>query len=169
MRNQLPLRQLLLRVAVVGLFWLCPASVSAQLPDDIPTPVPLAVRPTRIIGKPVSNPVDDPLSALRSAKTIYVRSSSVFVAATVVEDKLQKRAEFSQMCLVITRDSGMADLILELHHDVFTKYVYTAIDTKTNTVVATGKLSSLGGTVGGKVAKRFLKQMMKARGTAPCT
>ena len=71
------------------------------------------------------------------------------------------------MSLVITRDEAAADLILELEHDVFTKYVYTAIDRRTNTVVASGKLSSLGGTVGGKVAKRFLKQMLQARSTAP--
>lgn len=67
------------------------------------------------------------------------------------------------MGLVITRDPDAADLILELHHDVFTKYVYTAVDRKANIVVAGGKLSSLGGTVAGKVAKRFLKQMMKAK------
>ena len=71
------------------------------------------------------------------------------------------------MGLVITRDESVADLILELEHDVFTKYVYTAIDRRTNIVVASGKLSSLGGTVAGKVAKRFLKQVLQARATAP--
>ena len=84
----------------------------------------------------------------------------------MVEEKLQKRAEFSQMGLVITRDLEAADLILELHHDRFTKYVYTAVDRRTNMVLASGKLSSLGGTVAGKVAKRFLKQVMQARSTA---
>lgn len=120
----------------------CSVSVSAQLPGA------------------------DAVAALRSAKTIYVKSSSVLVGASVVETKLQKRPEFAQMGLVITRDEAAADLILELEHDVFTKYVYTAIDRRTNTVVASGKLSSLGGTVGGKVAKRFLKQMLRARSTA---
>lgn len=111
-------------------------------------------------------PGPDAVAALRSAKTIYVKSSSVLVGASVVETKLQKRPEFAQMGLVITRDESAADLILELEHDVFTKYVYTAIDRKTNIVVASGKLSSLGGTVAGKVAKRFLKQMLQARATA---
>ena len=71
------------------------------------------------------------------------------------------------MGLVITRDPNAADLILEVHHDRFTKYVYTAVDRKLNIVVTSGKLSSLGGTVAGKVAKRFLKEVMKARATAP--
>ena len=105
----------------------------------------------------------DPLAILRSAKKIHVQSSSVLVGAAVVEAKLLKRSEFQQLGLVITRDPNEADLILELEHDVFTKYVYTAIDPKTNIVVASGKLSSLGGTVAGKVAKRFLKQVLKAR------
>jgi len=164
------LTQLLLRAAALALLSLCPASALAQLPDDANnTPVPLAVRPERVVTKPVSPPVTDPLAALRTGRTIYVKSTSLLVGAEVVEEKLQQRAEFSQLGLAITRDDLTADIVLELHHDVFTKYVYTAIDTKTNFVVASGKLSSLGGTVAGKVAKRFLKQVMKARATAPGT
>jgi len=105
----------------------------------------------------------DPVTILRSAKTIYVRSSSVLVGQAVIETKLRKRPEFQQLGLIITRDPLVADLVLELEHDVFTKYVYTAIDPHTSTVVASGKLSSLGGTVAGKVAETFLKQMLKAR------
>lgn len=111
--------------------------------------------------------VGDPVAALRCAKLIYVRSSSTLVGSSVVESKLQKRDEFSAMGLAITRDPEVADIVLELHHDRFTKYVYTAIDRRANLVLASGKLSSLGGTVAGKVAKRFLKQVMQARSTAP--
>ena len=138
-------RKLLLLVTSICFLSLSAANASAQLPGA------------------------DAAAALRSAKTIYVKSSSVLVGASVVETKLQKRPEFAQMGLVITRDETAADLILELEHDVFTKYVYTAIDRRTNTVVASGKLSSLGGTVAGKVAKRFLKQVSQARATAPAT
>ena len=101
--------------------------------------------------------------SLKSAKSIYVKSSSLLVGRSVIEEKLEKRAEFSQMGLVITRNEQDADIILEVHHDRLTKYVYTAIDSRLNIVVASGKLSSLGGTVAGKVAKRFLKQVMQAR------
>jgi hypothetical protein len=65
--------------------------------------------------------------------------------------------------LSAARDPVAADLILEVKHDILTKYVFTAIDPWTNIVVASGKLSSLGGTVAGKVAKRFMAQVMKAR------
>lgn len=109
------------------------------------------------------DPQLNPTASLRSAKTIFVRSSSLLVGEAVIESKLRKRSEFQKLGLAITRDPAEADLILELKHDLFTMYVYTVIDTRTNIVVASGKLSSLGGTVAGKVAKRFMKQMMKAR------
>ncbi len=113
--------------------------------------------------KPIAQAIPDPLATLRSAKLIYIKSSSIMVGVSVIEEKLRERPEFQQMGLLITRDWEAADLILELEHDLFTMYVYTAIDPKTNVVVASGKLSSLGGTVAGKVAKRFLKQMLRAR------
>jgi hypothetical protein len=117
---------------------------------------------TSVAQTPVKN-ATDPVAILRSAKTIYVKSSSILVGEAVIETKLRKRAEFQQLGLVITRDPNEADLVLELKHDVFTMYVYTAIDARTSIIVASGKLSSLGGTVAGKVAKRFLKEMVRAR------
>jgi len=92
-------------------------------------------------------------------RRVFVRSEALLVRAAVVEDKLMKRAEFNQLGLVLTRNEADADIILELRHDVLTKYVYSAVDAKTQTVIAGGKVSSLGGTVAGKVAKRFLKQL----------
>ena len=92
-------------------------------------------------------------------RKVFVRSEALLVRAAVVEDKLMKRAEFNQLGLVLTRNEGDAHIILELRHDVLTKYVYSAVDTRTQTVIAGGKVSSLGGTVAGKVAKRFLRQL----------
>ena len=92
-------------------------------------------------------------------RKVFVRSKALLVRAAVVEEKLLKRPEFSQMGLALTRDEADADIILELRHDLLTKYVYSAVDARTQTVVAGGKVSSLGGTVAGKVAKRFLKQL----------
>ena len=101
-------------------------------------------------------------AAERSApapRKVFVRSEALLVRASVVENKLMKRAEFNQLGLVLTRNKGDADIILELRHDVLTKYVYSAVEVKTQNVIAGGKVSSLGGTVAGKVAKRFLKQL----------
>ena len=94
-------------------------------------------------------------------RRVFVRSTSLLVRGAVVEDKLLKQAEFQQLGFVITREWSEADFILELRHDLFTKYVFTVIDAKTQLVLAGGKLSSVGGTVGGKVARQFVKEMMK--------
>ncbi|MGH9966905.1 MAG: hypothetical protein ACREBG_03595 [Pyrinomonadaceae bacterium] len=131
-----------------------PAWAEAKLGASLP---PVQPMPT------VSPANADPVAILSSARVIYVRSTSLLVGASTVEEKLRGRSEFQQLRLLITRDESSADLILELRHDVLTKYVYTAIDPKTQVVVASGKVSSLGGTVAGKVAKRFLKQVSRAR------
>ena len=104
-----------------------------------------------------------PTESLKNAKTIYVKSSSLLVGRSVIEEKLQKRKEFQALGLAITRNADAADLILHVEHDLFTMYTYTVVDPDSQLLVASGKLSSLGGTVAGKVAKRFLKQMVEAR------
>jgi hypothetical protein len=74
-------------------------------------------------------------------RRVFVRSTSLLVRAAVVEDKLLKQPEFHQGTFALTRDPYDADLILELRHDLFTKYVFSVIDTRTRLVVASRKLS----------------------------
>ena len=97
--------------------------------------------------------------AIPAGRKVFVHSKSLLVSAAVVEDKLLKRPEFQQRGFAVTRDVDDADLIIELRHDLLTKYVFTIIDVKSRTVVAGGKLSSLGGTVAEKLAKRFIKEI----------
>ena len=164
-----------LSLTLLGLLMLCSVNAAAQLPEQGAAPVAVrprfAEKPAAVVPQVKQGPTppvyNDPAAALRSAKLIHVQSTSVLVGVAVIEEKLQKRSEFSQLCLVLTRNIDEADLILVVEHDVFTKYTYTAIDKNTNIVVASGKLSSLGGTVAGKVAKRFLQQVVKARGSVP--
>ena len=92
-------------------------------------------------------------------RKVFVHSTSLLVGGNVVEEKLLQNSEFKRLGFVITREPRDADFVLELRHDVLTKYVFTVIDAKTANVIAGGKLSSLGGTVAGKVANRFVKEM----------
>lgn len=101
-------------------------------------------------------------AAARPERRVFVRSTSLLVRAAVVEEKLLKQPEFRRLGFVITREESDADLILELRHDLLTKYVFTVVDAKTSVVLLGGKLSSLGGTVAGKVARRFVKEMPAA-------
>jgi len=118
-----------------------------------------ASRPRRLTTEAANND-----RTAHTERRIFVRSTSLFVGRAVLEDKLFKRSEFKQLGFGITRDESDADLILELRHDVFTMYVFTVVDAKTGVVLLSGKLSSLGGTVAGKVAKRFVKEMPAAAG-----
>jgi hypothetical protein len=116
--------------------------------------------PTTFAAQDISRPKSRPPEA--ATRRVLVRSKALLVRAAVLEEKLLKRPEFNQLRLVITRDESEADIILELRHDLLTKYVFTVVDTRTQTVLAGGKVSSLGGTVAGKVAKRFLKELARS-------
>lgn len=99
----------------------------------------------------------------RSARFIYVRSNSLLVTTEDIENKLRKHPDFQRLGLIVTRQEADADLILEVRRSVLTKFVFTAVEPETLVLVASGKLSSLGGTVDGKVAKLFMKQLVAAR------
>ena len=105
----------------------------------------------------------DPLEMLRSARYIYVRSLSALVAVEDIENKLRKHPAFQRYGMLITRMEADADLILEVRRSILTKFVFTAIEPSTLILGASGKLSSLGGTVDGKVASLFMKQVIAAR------
>jgi hypothetical protein len=45
--------------------------------------------------------------------------------------------------------------------------VYSVIDTKTNRVIASGRVNSIGGTVEGKITDSFIEKMKAAR-VVPC-
>jgi hypothetical protein len=100
----------------------------------------------------------------RAVRFIYVDSQSALVTTEDIENKLRKHSDFQRLGLIVTRQQADADLILEVRRSVLTKFVFTAIEPETLIVVASGKLSSLGGTVDGKVAKLFMKQLVAARG-----
>lgn len=108
-------------------------------------------------------PVTDPATILRQAKLIYVRKKTIYFEPSEFENELRKRPEFQRWGLAITRNEVDADLIIEVGRKVFTRYVYIVIDPRTNIVVASGKLSSLGGTLTTKIAKRFIEQMQRVR------
>jgi hypothetical protein len=129
--------------------------------------VPFAILVAPIIANAQDQASNEPKQRERIVTTrrVFVRSTSLLVRAAVVEDKLLKNSQFKQMGFAITRDPRDADFVLELRHDLLTMYVFTVVDVKTMNVVAGAKLSSLGGTVAGKVAKRFVKEMSGVRQT----
>lgn len=109
----------------------------------------------------------EPAGILAAARTLHVRSRTVLVKSEVIESALGKRTDFQQSGLVLTKDSLSADLTMEVRRSNFTsEYPYVVIDSRTQLIVASGKVNSLFGTAAGKIAKGFMKQVQKARSAA---
>ena len=124
----------------------------------------LVVKNSVQVSDAMAAPLTDTAAILRAAKLIYVRKKSVYFKAPELENELRKRPEFQRWGLVITRNESDADLIIEVGRKVFTtRFIYTVIDPRTDIVVTSGKLSSLGGTLATKIAKRFIEQMQQVR------
>jgi hypothetical protein len=106
----------------------------------------------------------DPAAILSAARLLYVHSRTGLVKSEVIESELQKRSELQQAGLLLTRDPNAADLRMEVRRSNFTtEYPYVVIDTKTQVVVASGKVNSLFGTAAAKIAKGFARQVKQAR------
>ena len=107
----------------------------------------------------------DPYDALRSARTIYIRSNSVYMKAEALEQALVNREEFQDWGMTVTRDEADADLVIEVTRKLFTnRFVYNVIDRRKNRLLAGGRIGSLGGTVEGQIADSFVKKLRRVRG-----
>jgi hypothetical protein len=107
---------------------------------------------------------NDPMAMLASARIVYVYSRTMFVKAEVIENELRKRDDFQRSGLLLTRNRSDADLTIEVRRSNFTtEYPYVVVDSKTQFIVASGRVNSLFGTAAGRIAKGFMKQLEKAR------
>ncbi len=121
---------------------------------------PVTIVPSPCAGKTAS----DAQTVLRQAQSLFIRSKAPYVRAHEIENALLKRRGFAALKIIITRNEGEADLVLELGHKYLTtRFFFTVIDPCGQTVVASGSVSSLFGTVDGKVADSFVKQVKNAR------
>lgn len=108
--------------------------------------------------------VDHEKEALLQSKTIFVESRSEFVKNAEVENALRSQPEFKQWKLEIVSRRELADLVVEIHRTPFTtNFPFRVIDSVSLRVVMSGEVSSLFGTVSGRVARSMMKQMRKYR------
>lgn len=106
--------------------------------------------------------VTDPATILRRARFVYVDSDSTFVKQQEVEDSLLKRKEFRAWGMVVTRNIGEADLVIEIGRKVFTRrFTFSVVDPRTNEVLASGKMRSVlfGKKISNKVAEQFANRV----------
>jgi hypothetical protein len=102
--------------------------------------------------------------ALRSARTIFIMTRTVHFKPDDLAGQLLKKPEFTQMGLTVTKDRNAADLIMEVDRITFsTEFPYVIVDPRNRSVVASGQVNSLFGTVPWKIANMFMKQIKEAR------
>jgi hypothetical protein len=119
---------------------------------------PLAVFP-QSVATPRS-----PDDVLRSARTIFIRTKSVYFKPSTLENSLLQQDEFRQWGLAVTRDEAEADLVIEVGRKAFTtSFVYSVIVPQTQMVVASGRVNSIGGTVEGKITHSLMKKLRAVR------
>src|SRR5256885_928638 len=141
-------RCLLLLIAVACLLAIVPSLSAEKLPQNNQN---TAERPS-------------PNDVLRTARTIFIRSKSVYFKPSTLENSLLQQEDFQQWNIAITRDEADADLIIEVGRKAFTtSFIYSVLDPKTQRVLASGRVNSIGGTVEGKITSSFMKKLRAAR------
>ncbi|MFQ5926616.1 MAG: WD40 repeat domain-containing protein, partial [Terriglobia bacterium] len=106
-----------------------------------------------------------PAESLRSARTFYVRSKSVWFRATALETALQKRDEFQAWGLVIVKDRRVADIEIIVDRPLFTyNFTFAITHLKTSVLLGSGKVTAIDGTrAAPKIAKEIVKMIKASR------
>jgi mono/diheme cytochrome c family protein len=137
---------------------LSPSTNAARLPNPSGRAIRTAVP---VFGS-------DPNAILRSARTIFVRSMTVYLEAEQFEDELRKRPEFNAMGLMIVRDEKVADIRIDINRAEFSfNYSFTATNPDSSIVVSSGKVTAWNGDFAGpRLAKEFLMHMQTVRSSS---
>ena len=107
----------------------------------------------------------DPNEILRSARTIFVMSRTVYLKPDQLEHELGNLPEFRDLKLMIVKDPRAADLKVELDRPVFTyTFTWTVTSEETSILVFTGKTIAFDGNFAApKIAKDIIRRIKAAR------
>jgi len=88
----------------------------------------------------------DPAGVLRTLRTIFVESHTIWMKGNLLQDALHVRPELSQWGIRIVDDRNAADLYIDVTRPFLTyDWVYKMISTRTGTVVGTAKVVAIDG------------------------
>lgn len=109
----------------------------------------------------------DPKEILRNAKIFYIYSDSVLISEKMMINALMKKPEFEKWNLAIVKDSKLADVLINVEHQLFTwDYRFTMSDRKTSIVLASGKVTVWDGKIAsGKFAKMIIAKLKELKTT----
>jgi hypothetical protein len=107
----------------------------------------------------------DPANLLRAARTVFVRSDTVFLKPEQLERDLRERKEFEAMRLTIVKDANIADLIIDLGRPLFTyTFTFSVTSSQTSVLLLNGKVMAFDGNFASpKIARELVKKLGSAR------
>lgn len=152
--------------ANAGELWLAGKSAATAEVKVVPVENPAAPVEMKAPPKQEETRLLTPVELLASSRTIFVKSTSVWVKRKAIEDALMKKKEFLALGYSIVKDLAEADLKLEVDHTPLTlRYPFTVTHMRTQVVVASGTVHSLRilNDVPGDTAGSFMKQAKAAR------
>ncbi len=103
---------------------------------------------------------------LRSARTIFIWSGTVYLRPELLENALRGRADFQSLDVAIVKDRQAADLVINLNRPLFTfDFTYSVTHRQSSRLVSSGKVTAFDGNgAAPKIAKELIRQMQSARG-----
>jgi hypothetical protein len=140
--------------------------VFAQETDASITPRTVA-HDTSKATKPSSTEVASirPGDILLRARTICIETKTDFFTPETLERSLMGEKDFTKLGLVIVKDKGVADLVIQIDRPLFThQRTYTVFDPKTTIVFVTGNVRAFDGTLAsGPIAKQLIQALLKQK------
>ncbi len=112
----------------------------------------------------------DPGELLRAAKTVFIRSRTIYLNPIQLERELLKHPEFQSLGLKVVKIEKEADLVIEVTLPFLTwNWNYTLTHAQTSTLLASGKVREItAGTASPKLAADLIARAQSLRSpTAP--
>jgi len=116
-------------------------------------------------GAPPAKP--DPAELIRAAKTIHVRSKTIYLKPKLLEDELLKQPDFQALGLKLVTDVKDADLVVDVTLPFLTwTWTYVVTHQASNTQLADGKIREItAGLASPKLAKDLAARLQTLRTT----
>jgi hypothetical protein len=107
----------------------------------------------------------DPLAALRTCKSIFVESHTIYLKGNHLQDALYTRPELRAWGIRIVDDRQAADIYIDVTRPFLTfDWLYKMIDNRTGAVLASGKVVAWDGPIAApQLASEILKNIRAAR------
>ncbi|HEU0177723.1 MAG TPA: caspase family protein [Blastocatellia bacterium] len=110
-----------------------------------------------------------PAELIRAAKTIHVRSKTIYLKPKLLEDELLKQPDFQSLGLKLVPEAKDADLVVEVTLPFLTwMWTYVVTHQSSDIQVANGKIREItAGTASPKLAKDIAARLQALRTPAP--